>query len=678
MTITGPSATPPRRRRPRAVAGAALLTLLIGTMLPLWTMTLHAPQYPKGLRLIIDGRGVRGDVDELNSLNHYIGMPPIQTAGIPEVRLFVPGVALVAVGLLAWGILQWRALRGLVLLGAWALPVVFLADLQWRLYQFGHSLDPGAAFRLPAFTPRVLGSTVVMNFNVTASPGVGLVLFALSALVFTVGPWLSLARGTRRPAMATVVATALLGALYAATPAVPRAAAQAPAAAPNIPAAGPHVAAVGLDLARVIAAAPDGATIEVPPGRYPGPLVLARPVTLRGKGRPVIDGGGRGDVVVITGADVRLEGFVIRGSALAYSREAAGVVIRGARAVVRGNQIEEVLFGVYLAGADDAVVEDNTIATADLPVERRGHAVYLWKAQRVRLIGNRITRGKDGIYISFSDGNVVEGNTVTGCRYGIHYMYSNANTFHANTFRDNAVGAAVMNSTDVVLVGNTFEGSRSTATGVGLVFKDADRLTIRENRIVRNHVGLEFDNAPSTSDGWVRLHGNLIAFNAVGLSLMSTAAIAATENTIVENLRPVEPRGAVRAGANRWAQGGRGNYWSDYTGFDLAGDGIGDVPYQRTDVLEDLTAREPALQVFLFTPAHRAVEAASRLVPLVRTAPVVADPSPLMRPPASSRAPAPSPRGHSPRGLSLLWTSLGLLTGALAGVVAIRGRRTRP
>jgi nitrous oxidase accessory protein len=473
--------------------------------------------------------------------------------------------------------------------------------------------------------------------------------------------------------LVTVAAAALLVALCAVTAAVPPAAAQVPAAASQVPAEAPNVGASGFDLARAIAAAPNGATIQVPPGRYPGPLVLARPVTLQGIGRPIIDGGGRGDVVIITGADVRLEGFVIRGSALAYSREAAGVVIRGARAVVRGNQIEEVLFGVYLAGADDAVVEDNTIATADLPVERRGHAVYLWKAQRVRLIGNRITRGKDGIYISFSDGNVVEGNTVSGCRYGIHYMYSNANTFRANIFRGNAVGAAVMNSADVVLVGNTFEGSRSAATGVGLIFKDADRLTIRENRIVGNHVGLEFDNAPATPDGWVRLHGNLIAFNGVGFSLMSTAAITVTENTIVENLRPVEPRGAVRADANHWAVGGRGNYWSDYTGFDLAGDGIGDVPYQRTDMLEDLAARQPALQAFLFTPAHHALEAASRLVPLVRTAPVVADPSPLMRPPVSPRAPA-SP----PRGLSLLWTSLGLLTGALAGVVAIRPRRRSP
>ncbi|MGH2829717.1 MAG: nitrous oxide reductase family maturation protein NosD [Actinomycetota bacterium] len=410
-----------------------------------------------------------------------------------------------------------------------------------------------------------------------------------------------------------------------------------------------------------------GATVEVPPGRYQGPIVLARPITLRGVGYPVIDGGRRGDVVVIIGGDVRIEGFEIRGSALAYSSEAAGVVIRGDRAAIRHNRISDVLFGVYLAGANDAVVEGNVIATADLPLERRGHAVNLWKTRGARLRDNRIVRGKDGFYVSFSDQNIIERNTVTGCRYGIHYMYSNENVFRGNLFHDNAVGAAVMYSSDVTLVGNTFEGSRSAATGVGLLFKDGDRLLIRENRIVRNRTALEFDNAPAETGGWVRVERNLIAFNAVGFGMMSTAAITATENTIVENLRPFQPRGAVRADANRWTVDGRGNYWGDYTGFDLAHDGIGDVPYRRTDLLENLAGRSPALQAFLFTPAHHAIDAAARLMPLLEAAPVIEDSAPLMRPSVSARE-----AGGRRTGTPMLWIGLGLVMAAAIGIAALR------
>ncbi len=654
------------RSRAALIAGVSLVLLLAGAALPLWTMTLHAPQYIGGLRLVIDGRGTHGDVDELNELNHYIGMPPIQIDQFRETRLFFPALAVLALGLALTAVVSWRPVRWLVVLGVWALPVVFLADLQWRLHQFGHSLAPGAAFRLPAFTPHVIGPTVVMNFNVTAMPGPGLLLFILSALVFTIG----LRSGARRHARHRMVAATVAGLGLAAVvlSGSPRAS-----------------AAPAFDLAAAVAAATPGATIHVPPGRYPGPLVLSRPVTLLGTGQAVIDAAGRGDVVVITGNDVRLEGFVIRGSALAYSREAAGVVVRGARAVVRQNQIEDVLFGVYLAGAADATVEGNTIATADLPVERRGHAVYLWKARGVRLLDNRIVRGKDGIYISFSDDNVVERNVVSGCRYGIHYMYANNNTFRSNTFLGNAVGATIMYSTGVTLIGNRFEGSRSAETGAGLIFKDADRLLVQENRIVRNRIGLEFDGTPSTIGGWARIERNLIAFNEVGFSLMSTAAITVTENTIVENLRTVQPRGAVRADANQWAVAGRGNYWGDYAGFDAGGDGVGDIPYRRTDLLEDLSDRTPQLQAFLFTPAHLALEAAARLMPIVRAEPVVEDHAPLMRPTVAStaetaRAPMASDAAAASdaagRGISLLGIGA-LLFLPSAGVVIRLGRRRR-
>ncbi|MDR7484043.1 MAG: nitrous oxide reductase family maturation protein NosD [Armatimonadota bacterium] len=668
----------PKRTRSLAAIGLASALLVLGALLPLWQMTLHAPQYPNGLRLVIDGRGITGDVDELNALNHYIGMATIDASKFPEGRLFYPAVVLLVVGLVLSAVVPWRWLRALVLLGLWALPATFLAVLQWRLYQFGHSLDPLAAFRLPAFTPRVFGPTVVMNFNVTALPGVGLVLLVVSALAFTIGasrpPASAAAR--RLPLAAAMTAGTLLLGLVGTFPVL---------AGPGEPARADALARAARagDLAAVVALAPPGATIEVPPGRYPGPLVLSRPVTLRGIGRPTIDGGGRGDVVVIAGDDVRLEGFVIRSSALAYSREAAGVVVRGARAVVRHNDIQDVLFGIYLVGARDALIEGNTISTADLPVERRGHALYLWQAQRARLRANRVLRAKDGIYLSFSDDNLVEGNAVTGSRYGVHYMYSRRNIFRANTFRENIVGAAVMYSSDVALLDNTFEGSRSAAAGAGLIFKDADRLLVRGNRIVRNRIALEFDATPATLDGWARVERNLIAFNEVAFSLMSTAAIAATENAIVENLQPVQARGAVRADANRWAPDGRGNYWSDYAGFDADGDGIGDVPYRRSDLLEGLERRAPALRAFLFTPAHLALEAAARILPLVRTDPVVDDPAPLVRPPAGipagdARDPA-APGSEAPvrsqPGLLAVGLALGLPSGAAAAALT-RRRRT--
>ncbi|MDR7418619.1 MAG: nitrous oxide reductase family maturation protein NosD [Armatimonadota bacterium] len=655
------------RRAALPTAGIALILLLAGSLLPLWAMVLHAPQYTNGLRLIVDGGGIHGDVDEINALNHYIGMSVITADQFPEAALFYPAVVAIALGLVLVPFVPWRVFRWLVVFGSWALPLVFLAALQYHLYVFGHSLNPEAAFRLPAFTPRAVGPTVVMNFNVTAWPGIGLMLLLASACVLTWGP--RLATRLRRLATARAAAAGLVAAGVVATAAGGALAAHRLASPPS--------GAAAFDLERAVAVAAPHAVIEVPPGHYRGPIVLRRPVTLRAQPGAVIDGQRRGNVVVIAGDDVTLEGFVIRGSALAFSSEASGVVVSGARAVVRANWIEDVLFGIYLAGAHGALIEGNRVSTADLPMERRGHAIYLWRVQGSRLVGNTVLRGKDGIYVSFSDDNVVERNTVTGSRYGIHYMYAHRNVFRANAFLDNVVGAAVMYSTDVTLDGNTFAGSRSMAAGAGLIFKDADRLLVRGNRVVRNRFGMEFENTPASIDSWVRVERNVVAFNDVGFSLMSTAAITATENVIIENLRAVQSRGVVRAGVNRWAVAGRGNHWGDYAGFDAAGDGIGDIAYRRTDLLEGLADRTPALQAFLFTPAHLALELAARVMPLVRAAPVVEDPSPLMRPPAEAAAawmPAGDPTAGPPDA-GLRWVGVALLVPAVAGVLAIRSPR---
>jgi nitrous oxidase accessory protein len=136
----------------------------------------------------------------------------------------------------------------------------------------------------------------------------------------------------------------------------------------------------------------------------------------------------------------------------------------------------------------------------------------------------------------------------------------------------------------------------------------------------------------------------------------------------------------VRADASRWAAGGRGNHWGDYTGFDASSDGIGDIPYRRTDLLEHLADRAPALQVFLFTPAHLALETAARVMPLVRADPIVEDPAPLMRPPAGVlEQPALTAGGGAPAGsgLGLSWVGLALVLPALAGVFSLRPARPR-
>ncbi|HET7924750.1 MAG TPA: hypothetical protein VFL30_07615, partial [Rhodanobacteraceae bacterium] len=90
------------------------------------------------------------------------------------------------------------------------------------------------------------------------------------------------------------------------------------------------------------------------------------------------------------------------------------------------------------------------------------------------------------------------------------------------------------------------------------------------------------------------------------------------------------PRGAV------WSSNGRGNYWSDYRGFDEDGDGVGDQAYQPRSAFAGRLDDNETLQLFQFTPAQQALDLAADMFPVYRYDAVIEDGSPLMRPPAGA------------------------------------------
>ena len=161
-----------------ALGAAALIAL--STQLPLWTMKMEAPQYRKGLFLNAYGTGMTGDIRELNILNHYIGMPPIEAPAF-ETAMFPIGIAVLVVLALASPLHRW--IRRLAVFATASVPLVILADLQWRLYTFGHSLNPKAPIRLKPFTPLVIGETEMGNFESHAMVSWGFACLVVAALL---------------------------------------------------------------------------------------------------------------------------------------------------------------------------------------------------------------------------------------------------------------------------------------------------------------------------------------------------------------------------------------------------------------------------------------------------------------------------------------------------------------
>lgn len=179
-------------RRRRWVVGLSVLAALsIGGsfFLPWWDFRLFAPQYPKGLSLIIHLTGVEGDTAEINTINHYIGMHSLEHAATLERAASRWLVGALAAGSLAAMLLAGRRIGWIgAALGA-VLPLGFLVDTTYWMYQSGHDLDPKAPIHLKPFMPAVIGEGKVGQFHTYASPDLGFYLATLGVVLLVVAVW---------------------------------------------------------------------------------------------------------------------------------------------------------------------------------------------------------------------------------------------------------------------------------------------------------------------------------------------------------------------------------------------------------------------------------------------------------------------------------------------------------
>lgn len=595
----------------RAAAALIAALLVVGsTQLPLWSMTMRAPQYPRGLHLHAYGTGLAGDLHEINILNHYIGMPPIEAPTL-ETALFPFGIGALAMLCLVSPFHRW--LSRLAIAAVVSVPVMMLVDLQWRLYVFGHSLDPKAPIRLKAFTPLVVGETAMGNFVSTGVPSWGVVCIVAAALVLWLGAHLG-HRWMRGPAAAVRIRTAV-AAIFVFTLAIPS------AQAADVPAS--------VLQARIDSATP-GSTLTVPAAVYRGPIVVSKSLTLIAEPGATIDGGGRGSVVTITGAHVVFRGFTVRNSGRDVTEEAAGVKVTGNDHRIEDNEIVDVYFGIHIGDGSRAVVERNRIRPGKHYGARPGHAINAWNLRDSRIAGNNIADARDGIYLSFTERVRVIGNIVADCRYGLHSMYSQDAHFENNEVTRNLLGAALMMSDRMVLKGNRIRQHRDGVAAYGVLLKDIGDLVASGNEITSNRIGIYAESVPNSPQREAVFSDNVIAGNEVGLALQSTARLTMTGNRIAENLADVRALGRTLASGMRWSRDGRGNSWGQYRGFDADGDGIGDVPHRVEDAADALVRKNPLIQALLYTPAHLALESAARMFPFFRQAPLLVDERPMM------------------------------------------------
>ncbi|QNR25246.1 hypothetical protein [Croceimicrobium hydrocarbonivorans] len=181
---------------PRILAFIATACLLMLFFFPLWRITLIAPQYPDGVTMYIWIHQITGTspgtLQNINILNHYVGMKMIEPNSIPELSYFpwvVGGLGLM--GFLA-GIIN----RSKFYL-SWASVFLILAILGiydfylWE-YDYGHNLSPTAPIKVPgqSYQPPLFGSKMLLNFNAISYPATGGIFMGIALILSILASWI--------------------------------------------------------------------------------------------------------------------------------------------------------------------------------------------------------------------------------------------------------------------------------------------------------------------------------------------------------------------------------------------------------------------------------------------------------------------------------------------------------
>jgi len=374
-----------------------------------------------------------------------------------------------------------------------------------------------------------------------------------------------------------------------------------------------------------IAEATAGDTVRVQPGTYrEGNLVVDKPLTLAGEGDAVLDGEGRVEVLTVRANGVTVRGLVIANSGMSYVSDLAGIRVEGVSdCTLAGNRLRNTFFGIYLAAVKACTVEDNEITGQAVSETSSGNGIHLWNADHVRIRNNRVEGHRDGIYLEFVRAGLVEGNlSQRNLRYGLHFMFSDGIEYLRNVFRANNAGVAVMYSKHVTMRENRFEDNWGAAA-YGLLLKDIADSAVWGNLFRRNTTGIFAEGANRLS-----IDGNRFERNGWAIRIMADSmGVVFAHNAFVANTFEVTTNGT--RSFNSLLE----NYWSEYRGYDLGRDGVGDVPHRPVKLFALLVERYPPALILLRSPFLELLDLAERVLPIL-TPRVLADHRPLMRSPS--------------------------------------------
>jgi nitrous oxidase accessory protein len=344
-------------------------------------------------------------------------------------------------------------------------------------------------------------------------------------------------------------------------------------------------------LKKAISYAKDFDTIVVKKGIYKEyDIVINKPLTIVGENYPIIDGELKGEIITIIADNVTIDGLFIINVGTSYTQDYAAIRVRKSKYFqIKNIVLEKLFFGIYIEKSNYGKIYHNKIIGEAKEEHNSGNGIQLWYSHFIDVENNHVQGVRDGIYLEFSDDCSIKDNVSTdNLRYGLHFMFSNNDIYQNNTFERNGAGVAVMFSKEIKMLNNTFKENWGTAS-YGMLLKEINDAEIIGNTFEENTIGINIEgsnrlvykNNDFSNNGWaVKVRGACYANSFV-------------ENNFLYNSFDISYNSKVND--NVFDR----NYWSNYSGYDLDKDGVGDVPYRPVKLFSYIVNRTPETIILL-------------------------------------------------------------------------------
>ena len=375
------------------------------------------------------------------------------------------------------------------------------------------------------------------------------------------------------------------------------------------------------DLQTAIDSAKTGDVVEIQSGEYLAQrIAIRKAITLKGVNYPVLNGDGE-PILFLLADSITVTGLELRNVATSYVEDKAALrIIKSDYCNVIDNRLIDTFFAIYIENSDYTLVEKNYVKGDAKMEASSGNAVHAWYSNYATIRNNTLLNHRDGIYLEFVENSDIRENHSEGnIRYGLHFMFSHHDVYTKNTFIKNGSGVAVMFSDHVDMFENTFEDNWGDAA-YGLLLKDIKDSHLKGNIFKRNTIAIQADNAMR-----INVEHNDFVENGWALKILGNCM----ENTINQN-NFIQNSFVVSTNSSYNYNDFTSNYWSDYSGYDLDKNGVGDIPYRPVSLFSYMVTNNPPTLILMRSTFIELLNSAEKVIPII-TPETLIDPEPVMK-----------------------------------------------